>query len=214
MSEPQYSLPTEIIQNENIPIKFFSNQNSLCIRNSSVLNASSNYKLYKNLTPANAVYLSMDDINNGIKFINNSILGSDYNTCTILNNTILPLVGNNAIINLHNALKYCSLLKHKCIGITSIDANNIYWNLISSISMNENNNNLIKGYKNTYLQNVINLNIEKFDDKLPSIVPISPYFLWSDDLMIKVIIIIIIAACVIYYYYYKKKFGKFSFSEV
>jgi hypothetical protein len=213
MSEPQYSLPTEIIQNENIPITFFSNIDSICIRNSSVLNASSTYKLYENLTPANAVYLTTDDINNGIKFINNTILGSDYKTCTILNNTILPLVGNNSLVNLNNALKYCSLLKNKCIGITSVDANNIYWNLISSISMNENNNNLIRGYKNTYLQNTINLNIEKFDDNLPNIVPISHHFTWTDDLMIKAIIIIIVSACLIYYYYYKKNFGKFSFSD-
>ena len=214
MSEPQYSLPNEIIQNENIPINFFSNRNSICIRNSSVLNASSTYKLYENLTPANAVYLSIDDINNGIKFINNSILGSDYKTCTILNNTILPLVGNSSIVNLYNALKYCSLLKDKCIGITSLDANNIYWNLISSISMNENSNNLIKDYKNTYLQNTINLNIEKFDeDELPTIVPISPYFTWTDDLMIVSVISICVIACIIYYYYYKKKFGKFSFSD-
>jgi hypothetical protein len=214
MTEPQDSLPTEIIQNENIPINFFSNSGSICTRNKSVLNASSTYKLYKNLTPANAVYLNLDDINNGIKFINNNVLGADYKTCTILNNTILPLVGNSSLINLYNALKYCSLLKDKCIGITSLDANNIYWNLISSMSMDENNNNLIIDYKNTYLQDTINLSIEKFEeDKLPSIVPISPYFIWTDGLMIKTVIIICIIACVIYYYYYKKKFGKFSFSN-
>lgn len=202
MSEPQYSLPTKVIQNENIPIQFFSNRNSLCIRNNSVLNASSTYKLYENLTPANAIYLSADDINNGIKYVNNSILGPDYKSCTILNNTILPLVGNNSIVNLYNALKYCSILKDKCIGITSLDANNIYWNLISSMRLNKNNNNLIKDYKNTYLQNTINLNIEKFDDnKLSSIVSISSYSIW------KVIIVIIIITFVIYYYNYKKKFG-------
>jgi len=203
MSESQYSLPTEVIQNENIPIKFFSNRNSLCIRNSSVLNASSTYKLYKNLTPANAIYLSIDDINNGIKFINNSIIGRDYKSCSILNDTILPLVDSSSLINLYNALKYCSILKDKCIGITSLDENNIYWNLISSMKMNKNNNNLIKDYKNTYLQNTIHSNIEKFDNsKLSSIVSISSYFIW------KVVIIIIIITCVIYYYNYKKKFGK------
>jgi hypothetical protein len=209
MSEPQYSLPNKIIQNENIPINFFSNNEAICIRNSSVLNASSTYNLYQNLTPANPVYLSVDDINNGIKFINNSILGSDYKSCSILNNTILPLVGDSSLVNLYNALKYCSILKDKCIGITSVDANNIYWNLISSISMNENNNNLIKGYKNTYLQNSVNLNIEKFN-QLPSIVPISPYFIWTDDLMIAMVITICAVACAIYIQFYKQKFGKFS----
>jgi hypothetical protein len=206
MSESQYSLPTEVIQNENIPIKFFSNPNSLCIRNSSVLNASSTYKLYENLTPANAIYLSVDDINNGIKFINYSIIDADYKSCKILNDSVLPLVDNSSLINLYNALKYCSILKDKCIGITSLDANNIYWNLISSMKMNKNNNNLIKDYKNTYLRNTIHSNIEKFDDnKLSSIVSI------SSKLIIKIVIIIIIITCIIYYY--KNKTEKISFSN-
>jgi hypothetical protein len=198
MSEPQYSLPKKIDQNENISIKFSSYPGTLCAHKDTVLNTNSIYNLYENLSPANPTYLSVDDINNSIKFLNNSLIGSDFKSCKLTYDTILPLVGNNAIVNLHTAVKYCTILKDKCMGVTSIDGLNVYWNLISSLDMNNKNYNLIKDFKTTYLQDGYDLYIEKFDQFNQSSLNC------TDELMIVFIVGILICVFLTFNFYIKK----------
>lgn len=195
-------LPSKIEKNESIDIRFYNNINSICQRNNSTLNSSITYNLYKNLKPYNAEYISMDDINNQIKFLNNSILGKDYNNCKLQNETIIPKVGSDLIEGLDNALKYCTVFKEICIGITSVDKNNIYWKLISKINNHIDNFDLIKSDTNTYLSDKYNYQIENFNPlDYPKIIPDPTFFAWNDNLAIFSVIIIVIISMIVYNIY-------------
>jgi len=203
----QNSLQKRINQIENIPIRFHSTNNGLCTHNNTTLNSSVSYNLYLNQKPANPRYLSKNDINNNINFLNASIIGNDFNTCKLENNTILPLVGDDAILNINTALQYCAIFKDKCIGITSIDGNNIYWNLISKLELDSNNFNLVKNYRNTYIQDKININKEDFDNLNLTILNTS-YINWTDQTAIIAVILILLVSVIIYYYYYLYVFNE------
>ena len=200
-------LPSKIEKNESIDIRFYNNVNSICLRNNSTLNSKMTYNLYKNLKPYNADFLSMDNINNEIKFLNNTILGKDYDICKIQNQPIIPKVGSELIEGLDNALRYCTIFKERCIGITSIN-NNIHWKLISNIDTHNKNYDLIKSDSNTYISDNYNFQIENFDPlNNPKIISDPTFFIWNDKLAIVSVILIIIISIIIYNLYYRHKYN-------
>jgi len=202
-------LPSKIEKNESIDIRFYNNINSICERNNSTLNSSITYNLYKNLKPYKAEYISMDDINNQIKFLNNTILGKDYNNCKLQNETIIPKIGSDRIEGLDNALKYCTVFKQMCIGITSIDKNNIYWKLISNINSDSDNFDLIKSDTNTYVSDKYNYQTENFNSQNYSkIISDSTILVYTDNFGIIIVIGIIIILIIIYIIYYRRKLIK------
>jgi len=204
-------VPSKIKHNESIQVRFYNNTNSICNRLNSTLNSTVTYNLYEKLSPYYAEYLSADDINNEIKFLNNSLLGKDYNVCKLQTDPVLPYIGYEVIENKEIALKYCTIFSNKCIGIRSIDKNNVYWKLISNISMDNQNYDLVKDDTNTYISDNLNIQIENFDiSNYPKIIPDPPFFVWTDNLAIKFIIAILIGSIIIYYYYYVKKLDQFS----
>lgn len=195
----------------SIPIQYRSNMNSVCKRVNSTLNSSLTYTYYENLRPVNATYLLKDDINDQITYLTNSLIGKDYNTCKLTNDPVLPHVGSNNIENMNTALQYCTLFKNTCIGITSVDINNIYWKLISNISMDNNNYNLIRDQSNTYITDTLNLQTENFDPlNNLTLVDNPTSFVWTDELAIIAVSTIFIVSIIIYYAYYVHTFKKFN----
>jgi hypothetical protein len=195
----------------SIPIQFRNNDNSICNRLNSTIKSSLRYISYEKLKPVNATYLVKNDINDQIKFLTDSIISKDYITCKLSHNPILPYVGSDIIENMDTALQYCTLFKNKCIGITSVDKNNIYWKLINTISMDNNSYNLVKDDTNTYITDTLNLQTENFDPLNNLVIVEDPTsFVWTDKLAIEVILGSLVVSVIIYYAYYVRKFGKFS----
>jgi len=198
----QYSLKEKINVVVDQPIRFHSSKTGLCTHRETTLNASLSYNLHANKKPAKPTYLSKDDINNAITFLNATLLGKDYNSCILENDTVLPLVGSEDILNINNALQYCTIFKDKCIGITSVDNNNIYWNLISKLDLDSNNFNLVNDNRNTYIIDNININQENFDVNSIFSSSSNSSFNWTDLTASITVIGIIVLSVLIYYYYY------------
>jgi hypothetical protein len=201
-----------IVSSVSIPIQFRGNVNTVCNRVNSTVNSSLTYTFYEKLRPTNATYLAKNDINDQIKILTNSIIGKDYITCELSSNPILPYVSSYIIENMNTALQYCTLFKNKCIGITSVDKNNIYWKLISTIGVDNNNYNLIKDDTNTYVTDTLNLQTEYFNPLNNLVIVRDPtFFVWTDELAIIVTLASIGISVIIYCYYrHINKLGEFS----